>query len=89
LKHAARANGIAIHAVSSSTVAARPVYSLEDFLELLEYGDEYPYYSVLLYTPENGLDQRLHEYVVKRWDFLNRLTGDGSLLAAQASRNVA
>jgi hypothetical protein len=67
-------------------MAAIPVYGLEDLLRLLEEGDFYPYYSVILYTPENGLDQRLHEYVDKHWSFLNRLTGNNSLLAALEGR---
>ena len=67
-------------------MAAIPVYGLEDLLRLLEEGDFYPYYSVILYTPENGLDQRLHEYVDKHWSFLNRLTGENSLLAALEDR---
>lgn len=68
-------------------MATAPVYGLEDFLRLLEDGDYYPYYSILLYTPENGLDKRLHEYVDQRWSFLNRLTGENSLLAALEDRD--
>jgi hypothetical protein len=67
-------------------MAALPVYGLEDFLQLLEDGDFYPFYSVILYTPENGLDQRLHDYVEQHWRLLNRLTGDNSLLAALEDR---
>jgi hypothetical protein len=63
-----------------------PVYGLEDFLYLLEDGDYYPYYSVILYTPQNGLDERLHEYVDKHWRDLNRLTGSNSLLVALENR---
>lgn len=61
---------------------AAPVYSLEDFVSLLEGGDFYPYYGVLLYTPQNGLDGQLHEYVVGHWSMLNRLTGRNALLFA-------
>ena len=68
-------------------MAAMPVYGLEDFLQLLEDGDFYPYYSVILYTPQNGLDQRLHEYVEHQWSFLNRLTGENSILAALEDRD--
>jgi hypothetical protein len=69
-----------------AAVAAIPIYGLEDFLDLLESGDYYPYYSVILYTPQNGLDQRLHEYVDKQWRYLNQLTGSNSLLAALENR---
>jgi hypothetical protein len=37
---------------------------------------------VLLYTPVNGLDARLHEYVRDHWWLLNRLTGESCLLVA-------
>jgi hypothetical protein len=67
-------------------MAMLPARGLEDFLSLLEDGDFYPYYSVILYTPQNGLDQRLHEYVEQQWSFLNRLTGEKSLLAALEDR---
>ena len=68
-------------------MATVPVYGLEDFVRLLEDGDFYPYYSIILYTPQNGLDQRLHEYVEQHWSFLNRLTGENSLLAALEDRD--
>lgn len=68
---------------------AEPIHGLEDFARLFAEGiDEYPYYSVILYTPENGLDRRLHEYVVGRWLFLNSLTGKNSLLAALEDRDA-
>jgi hypothetical protein len=68
---------------------AEPIYGLEDFVRLFEQSAElYPYYSVILYTPQNGLDERLHEYVAGHWDLLNRLTGDSSLLAALENRDV-
>jgi len=67
---------------------AAPIHGLEDFVRLFDEGhDVYPYYSVILYTPQNGLDQRLHEYVVSHWNYLNRLTGDSSLLAALEDRD--
>jgi hypothetical protein len=69
---------------------AAPIYGLEDFVRLFEEGADYfPFYSVILYTPQNGLDGRLHEYVSSHWNFLNRLTGDSSLLAALESRDHA
>ena len=60
----------------------QPIYSLKDFLEVLQQGHTYPFYGVLLYTPMNGLDARLHQYVMSRWQFLNRLTGNSCLLFA-------
>jgi hypothetical protein len=67
---------------------AAPMLGLEDFLRLFdEEVDYFPFYSVILYTPQNGLDGRLHEYVSSHWNFLNRLTGESSLLAALESRD--
>src|SRR3954452_761455 len=67
---------------------AAPIYGLEDFVRLFDENvDYFPFYSVILYTPQNGLDQRLHEYVSSHWNFLNRLTGETSLLAALESRD--
>jgi hypothetical protein len=67
---------------------AAPIYGLEDFVRLFDEDvDYFPFYSVILYTPQNGLDQRLHEYVSGHWNFLNRLTGESSLLAALESRD--
>jgi hypothetical protein len=68
---------------------AAPIYGLEDFLRLFdEDADFFPFYSVILYTPQNGLDQRLHEYVSGHWNLLNRLTGESSLLAALENRDT-
>jgi hypothetical protein len=67
---------------------AAPIYGVEDFVRLFDENvDYFPFYSVILYTPQNGLDQRLHEYVSSHWNFLNRLTGESSLLAALESRD--
>ena len=67
---------------------AAPIYGLEDFVRLFDADvDYFPFYSVILYTPQNGLDGRLHEYVSSHWNFLNRLTGESSLLAALESRD--
>jgi len=67
---------------------AAPIYGLEDFVRLFDEDvDYFPFYSVILYTPRNGLDGRLHEYVSSHWNFLNRLTGESSLLAALESRD--
>src|SRR5919202_280197 len=59
-----------------------PTYSFKDFQDLVEQSAPYPFYCVLLYTPLNGLDQRLHAYVTSHWRFLNRLTGDNCLVFA-------
>lgn len=60
-----------------------PVYSLKDFAWLFKRKSlRYPFYAVLLYSPINGLDGRLHEYVVSHWLLINRLTGDNCLLLA-------
>jgi len=60
-----------------------PIYSLETLKFILDGPvDPYPFYSVLLYTPGNGLNARLHEYVRSHWTILNGLTGDNSLLMA-------
>jgi hypothetical protein len=61
---------------------AEPVHGLEDFKDMLAQGSPYPVYAVLLYTPENSLNQRLREYVRSRWNMLNHLTGDSCLLFA-------
>lgn len=72
----------------SAMAMAAPIYGLEDFVRLFDENvDYFPFYSVILYTPQNGLDQRLHEYVSSHWNFLNRLTGETSLLAALESRD--
>lgn len=65
-------------------MAARATSSLRDLIDLLESGNEeaYPYYCVLIYPPLNGLNQRLHEFVVSHWRLLNTLTGDNCLLVA-------
>lgn len=65
-------------------MAAAATTSLRDLINLLESerSDHFPYYCVLLYPPLNGLNQRLHEYVVSRWAYLNDLTGDNCLLVA-------
>src|SRR2546423_1150266 len=60
--------------------------SLEDLQNQLERGDFYPFYAVLLYTPLNGLNVRLHEYVESRWEFLNNLTGNNCLMVALEKR---
>jgi PAS domain-containing protein len=62
-------------------------YSLEDFRAILESGAPYPYYAVLLYPPLNGLNAKLHRYVLSHWRFLNSLTGDNCLLLAIESRD--
>jgi hypothetical protein len=56
--------------------------SLKDFESVLEHGDPYPYYAVLLYPPLNGLNRKLHEYVQGHWGYMNTLTGDSCLLMA-------
>lgn len=64
-----------------------PVYSLKHFLHLMENiegaeDDPYPFYAVLLYTPMNGLDARLHEYMTSHWSLMDALTGHKWLLLA-------
>jgi hypothetical protein len=61
---------------------AEPVHGLQDFKDMLDAGSSYPVYAVLLYTPTNGLNQKLHEYVRSRWHMLNRLTGESCLMFA-------
>src|SRR5688572_2960569 len=63
-------------------MVARRVHNLRHFLEVVESGDRFPFYCMLLYTPNNGMDQKLHEYVPVRWWFLDTLTGDSCLLLA-------
>ena len=61
----------------------RLTLTLRDVVAILEEeADHYPYYGVLIYPPLNGLNQRLHEYVVSHWRGLNDLTGDNALLVA-------
>ena len=58
-----------------------PVYSLVMLKAILDRSaDPYPFYSVLLYTPGNGLNARLQEYVRSHWSILNGLTGNNCLL---------
>jgi hypothetical protein len=61
---------------------AAPVQSLRHFNRMMDAGWDFPFYCVLLYTPGNGLNQKLHEYVVGHWPFLNELTGNSCLLLA-------
>jgi hypothetical protein len=66
-------------------MAMEPVYSLKDFQNFLENPGAhraYPYYCALLYAPMNGLNGRLHRYVVDHWTFLNTMTGSSCLLMA-------
>ena len=64
----------------------RSTLTLRGLVDLLERVPEdrggYPFYGVLVYPPLNGLNQRLHEYVVSRWDYLNDPTGDNALVVA-------
>jgi hypothetical protein len=63
-------------------MAAMFTLNMKDFAKLIARADPYPFYAVLLYTPMNGLDARIHRYVVERWDYLNTLTGPSCLLVA-------
>ena len=56
--------------------------SLKDLHWLLETGDPYPFYAILLYPPLNGLSAKLHKYVESHWGYLNGLTGNNCLLLA-------
>jgi hypothetical protein len=44
--------------------------------------DQYPFFCVVLYTPGNGVNARLHKYVRSHWNILDSLTGDNCLLLA-------
>jgi hypothetical protein len=57
---------------------AAPVGSLRDLQELLEGRHGYvferrtfPFSGALLYAPANGLNQRLHQYVVCHFELFN------------------
>ena len=63
-------------------MATMRTLSLRDFVSVLQNGDPYPYYAVLLYPPLNGLNAKLHQYVESHWPYLNSLTGDACLLFA-------
>lgn len=63
-------------------MAMMPTLGLKNFTEVIEQTGLYPFYGVILYTPTNGLDRRIHEYVQNHWNLLNRLTGDSCLLFA-------
>ena len=68
------------------TVAAIEFENFDNLRELisrLESGeDKYSFYGVMLYAPSNGLDGRLHRYVLDHWGYLHHLTGDITLLMA-------
>ncbi|HEX5417720.1 MAG TPA: hypothetical protein VFZ25_18840 [Chloroflexota bacterium] len=66
-------------------MAAMYTLNLKDFEKILQDGDPYPYYAVLLYPPLNGLNAKLHAYVTSHWPYLNSLTGDSCLLFALES----
>jgi hypothetical protein len=59
-----------------------PTWSLQEFVIAIAQADSYPFYGVLLYTPMNGLDGRMHQYVTDHWSYLNRLTGHSCLVFA-------
>lgn len=69
-------------------MAAMFTLSLKDFESVLQRGDPYPYYAILLYPPLNGLNTKLHQYVQSHWPYLNSLTGSSCLLFALESRNL-
>ena len=65
-----------------------PVGSLRDLQDLLEGRGSYvfeqrpfPYYSVLMYAPTNGLNKLLHEYVSSHYELFNSQTGPNWLVA--------
>lgn len=66
-----------------------PVGSLRDLQQLLEEPDSsdiferrsFPFYGVLMYTPTNGLNRLLHEYVVSHYQLFNAQTGPNWLVA--------
>lgn len=62
----------------------QPLRNLESVEAALRSGvtSEYPFIGILLYAPGNGLDGRLHEYVVTHWQMLHGLTGPNVLLMA-------
>lgn len=60
----------------------RPAYSLRHFQREIESAEDVPFYGILLYAGEDGLDGRVRDYVVTHWRELNALTGAGCLLFA-------
>jgi hypothetical protein len=65
-----------------------PVGSLSDLQDLLENGHnnvfgshQFAFYGVLMYTPTNGLNKLLHEYVVSHHALFNTQTGPNWLVA--------
>jgi hypothetical protein len=66
-----------------------PVGSLRELQDLLEGGHggyrfeqrPFHFYSVLMYTPTNGLNKLLHEYVVSHDELFNAQTGPNWLVA--------
>ena len=67
---------------------SEPVGSLRDLQELLEGRGGYvfaqrpfPFYSVLMYAPTNGLNKLLHEYVTSHFELFNVQTGPNWLVA--------
>src|SRR5689334_3225999 len=59
----------------SKTMVALPTYNSGHLKSLLKIDVRLPFYCVMLYAPINGLDERMHEYVVSHWEYLDGLTG--------------
>lgn len=55
----------------------RPTYSLRHFESELANEDlpQFPVYGMLLYTPPDGFDERLHTYIRSHWEMMGGLTG--------------
>jgi hypothetical protein len=65
--------------VAGGVAAVGSLKDLQDLLEegqnMLDHFSDYPFYSVLMYTPRNSLNKKLHAYVVSHTKFLHLQTG--------------
>jgi hypothetical protein len=70
-------------------MAAMWLITLSDFVQMMkdqaqQLEHRYPYFAVLLYSPMNGLEGQVHQYITSHWSMLNALTGDNCLMMALA-----
>jgi len=72
-----------IRSTRKENQVSNPIGSLKDLQKLLDGQEQYiyeqrifPFYGVLLYTPNNGVNGALHNYVKSNPEFFHTQTGD-------------